>query len=595
VRFVATATALLAVASSVLLVWRTTKSPPRLRWNQQVAVRAPPSDPSFSTANSTSTANSASDKAFRDRVSSVRIENRRNFTLTDSNNANNNNNSSNQKSFTHYLMHVPKTGGEYVAETLNRLLYRQRWYGEEYTATQRYMTCNVGTAPTHKFYAASASTASSSSGVVDNDMNNNDNDNRYFPFSWRQYRHPRTERRCAMWMSESPVYRRRPPPHPRENGGRGGRGAGKNDSATTGVVSAGVTPPPVVAVAVPKYAYTVLRDPRTHVASQYFHCAESDARRRKRNQLSLSLRNGGRGGGGEQGGGTNSTNTTTPTTAPTKGTTNATANAMVSYYNATLESWLREWVDHQRKFGNDDDDDDFDDDNTAKRRRRRQQEKRAEQWMRKKFNCYNPTNMQWKYVSASLPSSGHTKTTNTASDEVAVRRTFDVVGDQSQMDKSVCVIFAYYTGYLAPECNCTSSDNDGVDVDTTERTGFAHGVTHHGDTYEASRTELELIDELTRKDAALYQLGRKLFEENVRTVEAGFGVKLCDKLREGTQSSRDGDLHDSYEDDDDDIPSLSSEDNDDVMLDDDDDDSISGSSYDGDDAVSLGSSEYDGR
>jgi hypothetical protein len=58
-----------------------------------------------------------------------------------------------------------------------------------------------------------------------------------------------------------------------------------------------------------------------------------------------------------------------------------------------------------------------------------------------------------------------------------------------------------------------------------------HGVTHHGASYQLSKRELELIDQLTFWDGVLYQLAQRIFQEQLEDLQAEFGITICEELR----------------------------------------------------------------
>ncbi|OEU18223.1 hypothetical protein FRACYDRAFT_236494 [Fragilariopsis cylindrus CCMP1102] len=113
-----------------------------------------------------------------------------------------------------------------------------------------------------------------------------------------------------------------------------------------------------------------------------------------------------------------------------------------------------------------------------------------------------------------------------------------VLGDNAQMDKSVCIIFIHYTGWVPKRCVCTTSTNnvmnhleanDAVNLNTTS-IHFAHGVTHYGSLFQTTPSQDEKIAILRDLDLSLYEKSREIFREQVRIVEDKYNITICDKL-----------------------------------------------------------------
>jgi hypothetical protein len=122
------------------------------------------------------------------------------------------------------------------------------------------------------------------------------------------------------------------------------------------------------------------------------------------------------------------------------------------------------------------------------------------------------------------------------------------------------MIFIRYTGWVPEKCDCSSNHaNNGTVVSernnatmsssthtsdaTTQRHRrrlamtydnklHAHGVTHHGATFQTTPRQDEMIAKLTELDELLYQYSRDVFAEQVQEVEEEFKIKVCDKIRE---------------------------------------------------------------
>jgi hypothetical protein len=58
----------------------------------------------------------------------------------------------------------------------------------------------------------------------------------------------------------------------------------------------------------------------------------------------------------------------------------------------------------------------------------------------------------------------------------------------------------------------------------------SHGVQHHGSTYRATVEERQLIHELTVVDELLYEVGRQVLRDQIERAEHEFGIRLCRSL-----------------------------------------------------------------
>ena len=242
---------------------------------------------------------------------------------------------------------------------------------------------------------------------------------------------------------------------------------------------------------VPERVYAIVRDPRSHTLSMYFHCLESRAHRKKAHQMPKSL-----------------------------------------------DTWLDAWIDAKN--------------DTTKQL--------ANQ---KLFACYNPLNFQTRWMghnvlleqqnnSANIyypeEDGNNTATANTTGTQQRhntrymdsdhdLKERYLVLGDNAQMDKSVCMIFIHYTGWVPKRCDCstarsTTAVKAAVAVNTTTDHRFAHGVTHHGSSFQTTPAQDAKIAILRDLDYPLYQTSRTIFREQVRRVEDQYNITLCDKLLE---------------------------------------------------------------
>jgi hypothetical protein len=228
---------------------------------------------------------------------------------------------------------------------------------------------------------------------------------------------------------------------------------------------------------VPERVYAIVRDPRSHTLSMYFHCLESRDHRKVSHKMPKSL-----------------------------------------------DTWLDAWVD-------------------AKNDTKRQIENH-------KFACYNPLNFQTRWIGHNFlkknnnnaniyynEEDGDTVTNNTGKQQQKqymysdkdLKDRYMVLGDNAQMDKSVCMIFIHYTGWVPKRCDCTSKTNVAVNINITDN-HFAHGVTHHGSSFQTTPSQDEKIAILRDLDYPLYETSRRIFREQVRIVEDKYNITICDKL-----------------------------------------------------------------
>lgn len=218
-------------------------------------------------------------------------------------------------------------------------------------------------------------------------------------------------------------------------------------------------------------SYTLIRDPRKHVLSQYFHCTESTDRPellKKRLELIGSL-----------------------------------------------DNWLEKWV------GAIDD---------------KVKERDAND-----MRCYDPRNLQSRYVDYDP--------LKWINNEVALgdlEKRFTVIGPMDEMDKTLCVTFIHYTGWIPPHCDCTAGKQDHInvvkkkpppsdvvaaDINLRRRLrGMSHGVVNHGNSYNTTQYQDELIRKLTEKDVLLYEGVKQLFDKQVQVLEKRMNVTLCNQF-----------------------------------------------------------------
>jgi len=339
--------------------------------------------------------------------------------------------------FEHFLVHTPKCGGSFAFDMLAELVQSSPEY-RALAVEDRFMVCDGRTRPTahfEKYYPLTAAPSSSSS----------------FWGSWSRSASPPP---CTLWMAEQPYTTRA------------------------------------------RHNYIVLRDPRSHILAQYFHCKESINHYDRRK------------------------------------------------YMPSLTEWLQAWV---TAMGNETLADLYTD----------------------QFRCFDPRNMQTRFAaglnessrsrmgglllssssSSLLSSIAAATTTTTAIEEVthALESQFVVVGDNHRMWESICAIFIRYTSWVPPDCDCSwlkGNQDDDTEEDGDQQSQpsqehehgrrlkihfYGHGVRHHGNTFRTTPEQDELLAQLMTTDQPLYEIGKQVFETQVKAFEADYGIRLCPK------------------------------------------------------------------
>eukprot|EP00978_Attheya_sp_CCMP212_P017758 scaffold47815_cov110-Attheya_sp.AAC.1 len=214
----------------------------------------------------------------------------------------------------------------------------------------------------------------------------------------------------------------------------------------------------------PPHNLVMLRNPATHVVSQYFHCTESTDHTKARHRMpSVS---------------SNDSNT------------------------SGLLQWLRHWERIRQ---------------STSVQQQKSTHGAQKHWNDKELSCYNPINLQSWLI-------GYPQ------DKEEFESWFDVIGIQSQFHRSFCLMITKTLSHVPAICNCSSTT-------TTRRAEEAqhgrqsayndHGVKHHGDSFQPTEEEVELIRNLTGYDQKLYRHAEEIFEEQVTAMEQHYGVKFC--------------------------------------------------------------------
>jgi hypothetical protein len=204
----------------------------------------------------------------------------------------------------------------------------------------------------------------------------------------------------------------------------------------------------------------------------------------------------------------------------------------------SLDDWLKGWVDVKRNA------------NSSVSTIEEQH------GLNRKWQCYNPINFQTRWIGHPQPNiekisqhvfyPSHSNATATSASgehqqyQVSSKDLWErylVLGDQAQMDKSICMIYTHYRGYVAEHCDCTNStavadvDDGNAGIYLNQSKVVDHGVSHHGDTYKTTPEQDAMIEFLRDRDMVLFEKTQKIFAEQVRQMEEKYGVKICDKMK----------------------------------------------------------------
>lgn len=275
--------------------------------------------------------------------------------------------------------------------------------------------------------------------------------------------------------------------------------------------------------------YTIIREPFSHILSEYFHCTESNDHSKPK----------------------------------------MTHEGIMIYNRTSLLPPLKEWLEIYAGV--------VDENLKTKAYNARDIE------LKKRFHCYTPINSEtaftkfpkvpddytYPYPMTEKDQSDRSETTKEI-DKVLfddLKKKYKVIGDMAQMVKTVCAIFIDFTeGKHIPEiCDCTNlrvhdpgltsfclpnlwtnphdtkvepSNNPRAPMKKTcpikigyDSGSHAHGVKHHGSSYVKDLTprERELISKLRSNDLVLYNVSRAVFQQQVEEMEERYGIQICDQ------------------------------------------------------------------
>ena len=226
------------------------------------------------------------------------------------------------------------------------------------------------------------------------------------------------------------------------------------------------------------HVMTMIRQPRHHVISQYFHCKESYHRR-------------------EQG----------------------------ASMPDSLQEWLQAWVDYMTTA-------------TSESGTLPNNSEKLPKHLQN-FQCYDPRNLQstrlrFQYRMINKDGIGNDHENYSLSDrrllanaKKDLMQRYQVLGLLERWEETFCLMAIHYSGWVPPSCDCTDKKDDQIRMAPSKALHKDHGVAHHGSSYPLSTKENSLIDQLTRWDQALYQLALEIFEEQLHATEEEYGIRIC--------------------------------------------------------------------
>jgi len=273
--------------------------------------------------------------------------------------------------------------------------------------------------------------------------------------------------------------------------------------------------------------YAIVRDPLSHVLSQYFHCTESSSH----NKI-VSI----------------------------DGQDINARDLMPS-----LDKWLETYIDL------------YDQSSSISQKELRTKIKKQTS----RFQCYDPWNTQSQWTGFDLPpnlpnnytypypmdSKDIRDATTQSFDELlfnGLKSRFRLIGDVTRMTKMVCAIFidSYQGKHIPKVCDCTYTakstiknssstfcvpnrnvfptgvrSNGTPDCSVTmghKSSRLSPGVKHHGSSHlkTIGPETLELLHRVRYRDMILINVTRAVFEKQIDEMEAQYKIRICDEYRE---------------------------------------------------------------
>ena len=152
------------------------------------------------------------------------------------------------------------------------------------------------------------------------------------------------------------------------------------------------------------------------------------------------------------------------------------------------------------------------------------------------FNCYDPYNMQARYLAAGVSLSGAHLTRQrkdrfpsvTAAKKKLMQQV-QVVGIVKHYPASICLLEYHAMGgqLVTPECQVCDETTQKISLATSDALFHeAHDVPPHSISMISNATRAIIEGEMTRVDKELYRAGLKLFQQEVDAVYEATGVDL---------------------------------------------------------------------
>ena len=273
------------------------------------------------------------------------------------------------------------------------------------------------------------------------------------------------------------------------------------------------------------HAYTIIRSPKEHVLSQYFHCKESKSHKSRAHKMPDTL-------------------------------DQWLDHHVARYENYTSYRHVQHGYGHGYGHGHEESGADKDIPTGTGMSMPTPMPMHMKKERKKIFSCYDPINVQSYFTTFHV---------NTTDDDLYNR--FDIIGDMDQMGKSVCAIMIRYMGYLPSVCDCSTSTSRSTTRTATATTDYSdtntssimpeaknkhknkkrrpnakakatgndrrrlvtdHGVKHHGATFNLTEDQYDKIEKITTVDKLLHQRVKHVFARQVKEIEHEFSAVLCE-------------------------------------------------------------------
>jgi len=144
------------------------------------------------------------------------------------------------------------------------------------------------------------------------------------------------------------------------------------------------------------------------------------------------------------------------------------------------------------------------------------------------FDCYSPLNFQARHFSCSGDGIAVTGPSPTATEAIDAMNAVDLVGIVERYQESICLFASTYLAALPLFCNCEDKEAWERFPSLSEESQDHFAVRHS--TSEMNSYDIEMIDNMTKADAALYRAAVQRFLNAIDIAELKHGVRiLCDR------------------------------------------------------------------